>query len=134
MVLDIHPRSFMSTTPRHPPSPAHPSASAPIQSVYILAMSPQSETWAIPKGSTVLVTGANGYLASHVVDQFLQRGFNVRGTVRNVAKDSWLTDLFAQKYGTGRFELREVPDLAAEGTFNQVIKGMRTRSRIPLKG
>lgn len=89
-------------------------------------MSSQNETWAIPKGSTVLVTGANGYLASHVVDQFLQRGFNVRGTVRDVTKDSWLRDLFKQKYSAGRFELREVPDLAAEGALNEVIKGMRT--------
>lgn len=87
-------------------------------------MSPQNETWAIPKGSTVLVTGANGYLASHVVDQFLQRGFNVRGTIRDTTKGSWLTDLFAQKYGTGRFELHGVPDLAAEGAPSHVIKGM----------
>lgn len=32
----------------------------------------------------VLVTGASGYLASHVVQQLLQDGYQVRGTVRSL--------------------------------------------------
>jgi dihydroflavonol-4-reductase len=31
----------------------------------------------------VLVTGATGYIASHVVQQLLAEGYNVRGTVRS---------------------------------------------------
>ena len=31
-----------------------------------------------------LVTGANGYIASHVVDQLLKQGHHVRGTVRSL--------------------------------------------------
>ncbi len=31
----------------------------------------------------VLVTGASGFIASHIVDQLLQRGYRVRGTVRD---------------------------------------------------
>lgn len=78
---------------------------------------------AIPKGSIVLVTGINGFLGSHVADQFLQYGYNVRGTVRDVNKSSWLCDLFDGKYGKGRFELLAVPDITVEGAYNEVVKG-----------
>ncbi|KAL4915456.1 hypothetical protein BDW62DRAFT_203641 [Aspergillus aurantiobrunneus] len=42
---------------------------------------------ALPKGSRVLVTGANGYIAFHV-DQMLALGYTVKGTVR--APKPWL--------------------------------------------
>ena len=32
---------------------------------------------------SIVVTGATGFLAAHIVDQLLERGYNVRGTVRN---------------------------------------------------
>ncbi|GKT60581.1 nad dependent epimerase dehydratase [Colletotrichum tofieldiae] len=78
---------------------------------------------AVPKGSTILVTGINGYLGSHVADQFLQHGYNVRGTVRDVNKSNWLCNLFEGKYGKGRFELLAVPDISAEGAYDEVVKG-----------
>lgn len=40
----------------------------------------------IKKDKTVLVTGATGYLGSHCIKILLERGFKVRGTVRNLAK------------------------------------------------
>ena len=40
----------------------------------------------INKGEIVLVSGANGYLAMWIVRAFLERGYTVRGTVRNDAK------------------------------------------------
>jgi len=81
------------------------------------------EDWAIPKGSTVLVTGANGFIGSHIADQFLHHGFKVRGTVRNVEKNVWLADLFHEKYGRERFELHSIPDMAAQGAFDESVKG-----------
>ena len=36
--------------------------------------------------SRVLVTGASGYLASHIINELLQRGYAVVGTVRSLAK------------------------------------------------
>ncbi|OGM42959.1 aldehyde reductase II [Aspergillus bombycis] len=78
---------------------------------------------AIPTGSLVVVTGANGFIASHVVDQLLQQGYHVRGTVRNAAKSSWLNSYFSAKYGSGRFSLAEVPDMSHEGAFDEVVKG-----------
>jgi nucleoside-diphosphate-sugar epimerase len=35
---------------------------------------------AIPKGSLVLVTGANGHIGSRVADQLREAGYHVRGT------------------------------------------------------
>ena len=81
----------------------------------------------IPKGSTVLVTGASGLLASNIVDRFLHYGYKVRGTVRDPKKGAWLTDLSDEKYGKGNLELVVVPDMAAEGAFNEAVKGAHFR-------
>ena len=81
----------------------------------------------IPPGSTVLVTGANGYIASHVADQLIQAGYLVRGTSRDVAKTVWMTDLFDNKYGKGKFEAVEVKDMAESGAFDDACKGMLNR-------
>ncbi|UPK89521.1 hypothetical protein LCI18_000456 [Fusarium solani-melongenae] len=78
---------------------------------------------AVPKGSTVLVTGANGLLGSHIADQFLEYGYKVRGTVRDTEKNAWLQALFDKKYGKGSFELYKVADLTAEGAFDEAVKG-----------
>lgn len=44
------------------------------------------ESPAIERGSALLVTGANGYIGSHVVDQLLAAGYRVRGTARDAKK------------------------------------------------
>lgn len=85
---------------------------------------------AIPKGSTVLVTGANGLIASHVVDQFLENGYKVRGTVRDPVKSAWLTALFDKKYGNGAFELVQVADMAVENAYDEVVKGAHRNAAI----
>ncbi|EXL68140.1 hypothetical protein FOPG_15792 [Fusarium oxysporum f. sp. conglutinans race 2 54008] len=77
---------------------------------------------AVPKGSTVLVTGANGLLGSHIADQFLAYGYKVRGTVRDLEKSSWLADVFVKNYGKGSFELVKVPDMAAKSAFDEAVK------------
>lgn len=79
----------------------------------------------IPKGSWILVTGANGFVASHVVKEFLQRGYKVRGTVRDVEKYSWLVqDLFKTDADKQHFEIVQVPDLAAPHAFDEAVKGV----------
>lgn len=77
----------------------------------------------IPIGSLVVVTGANGFIGSHVVDQLLLSGYRVRGTCRNINKSKWTVDYFNTKYGGAKFELVEVPDMGASGAFNDVVKG-----------
>ncbi|PKS08375.1 hypothetical protein jhhlp_005319, partial [Lomentospora prolificans] len=57
---------------------------------------------ALPVGSTILITGVNGYIGSHIANMLLALGFRVRGTVR--APKPWLNDMFTAKYGEGVFE------------------------------
>lgn len=79
----------------------------------------------MPKGSLVLVTGANSYLASHVILQFLERGYKVRGTVRDIEKTSWLVeDLFKTASENGSFELVRVPNFIASNAFDEAVKGV----------
>ncbi|THZ50744.1 NAD(P)-binding protein [Aureobasidium pullulans] len=78
---------------------------------------------AIEKGSTVLVTGANGFIGSHIIDQLLQLDYKVRGTVRTEAKGKWVQDYFDEKYGHGKLELVVVPDMSKKGAFDDAVKG-----------
>ncbi|UNI19297.1 hypothetical protein JDV02_005490 [Purpureocillium takamizusanense] len=77
----------------------------------------------LPPGTLVLVTGVSGFIGSHVADKLLAAGYAVRGTTRDAAKHAWLAALFDDRYGKGRFELHGVPDMAAEGAFDQVLQG-----------
>lgn len=80
-----------------------------------------AQEFAIPKGSTVVVTGANGFIGSHIIDVLLSLGYLVRGTIRS--EKPWLDKLFEDKYGKGKFQSVILPDLAAEGVYKDVIKG-----------
>jgi nucleoside-diphosphate-sugar epimerase len=77
----------------------------------------------ITKGSTVLVTGANGFIGSHIVDQLLKLDYKVRGTVRTEAKGKWVQDFFDNKYGQGKLELVVVPAMGVKGAFDDAVKG-----------
>ncbi|KAL9044149.1 MAG: hypothetical protein Q9214_002692 [Letrouitia sp. 1 TL-2023] len=77
----------------------------------------------LPQGSLVLVTGVTGFLASHVVDQLLERGYRVRGTVRNAAKASWVLELYNSRHGSGKFELASIPDYTKPEAFTDALKG-----------
>lgn len=80
---------------------------------------------AIPKGSWVLVTGATGFVASHTIKLFLERGFKVRGTVRDVEGAAWLTqEVFKSFADHGDLEIVHVPDLGAKNAFDEAIKGV----------
>lgn len=84
-----------------------------------------SLTTAIPPGSRVLVTGASGFLASHVTLQFLKRGFQVRGTVRDVDKSSWLLEGPFKPYAdSGALELVAVPNLGSDGAYDEAVTGV----------
>lgn len=78
----------------------------------------------IPAGSTVLVTGANGLIASHVVDQFLAAGYRVRATVRTPSKCAWMEPLFAKRHGSGCLELVQVADISAPDAWDEAVKGV----------
>jgi nucleoside-diphosphate-sugar epimerase len=59
----------------------------------------------------VLVSGANGYIAMHVVRVLLEKGYRVRGTVRSEAKIAHVKETFKQ-YGD-KLEVVVVGDITA---------------------
>ena len=65
----------------------------------------------INKGEIVLVSGANGYLAMWIVRAFLERGYTVRGTVRNDAKAMFVKAYFAALGYGDKFEAVIVADI-----------------------
>lgn len=58
----------------------------------------------------VLLTGASGFLAAHIGQQLLQRGYRVRGTVRSTAKGEYLQKLYESE-GLKGFEFVIVEDV-----------------------
>ncbi len=75
----------------------------------------------IDKIAPILVTGGTGYLASWIIKQLLDKGLNVRATVRNKSnteKNKHLMKL--GENGKGYLELYEA-DLLQEGSFDQAM-------------
>ncbi|KAI5249989.1 aldehyde reductase II [Aureobasidium subglaciale] len=67
---------------------------------------------ALKPGSLILITGVTGYIGAHTADQFLRRGYKVRGVVRKPA--DWLTTLFSERYGPDQFSTWFLADLTDE--------------------
>lgn len=85
----------------------------------------------LPINSTILVTGANGYLGSAIASALLTAGYRVRGTVRSAPQHAWLATHLTRTHGAGRFELVSVPDMAAAGAFDGALQGAQTRPPHP---
>ena len=66
-----------------------------------------------------LVTGANGFIAMHVVDQLLKQGHHVRGTVRSL-KDKEKVDALSK---LGPIELIEA-NLLDQDSLRRAVKGI----------
>lgn len=78
----------------------------------------------IQKGDTVLVTGATGYIGNHVVEQLVADGYRVRGTSRNASKAQFLIDYIDKKFGKGKLEVVDVPDMIDEHAYDEAVKGV----------
>ncbi|KAJ5808861.1 aldehyde reductase II [Penicillium riverlandense] len=76
----------------------------------------------LPTGGLVLITGVNGFLASHLALQLIQRGYAVRGTVRSPDSASWITEAIMARYPAGKFQALVVPSLSAPGVMDDLIK------------
>lgn len=75
------------------------------------------------KGKIILVSGINGYIASHIGLQLLRKGYTVRGTSRSsAAKDHLLAGAF--KGFESQYQHAEVKDIVAEGAFDEAVKGV----------
>ena len=79
---------------------------------------------AIAPGSLILVTGANGFIGSHVADQLIQAGYRVRGTSRTTSKIEWVKEMFDKKHGEGKFETVVVENMAEPGSFDKACIGI----------
>ncbi|KIK57224.1 hypothetical protein GYMLUDRAFT_247186 [Collybiopsis luxurians FD-317 M1] len=69
--------------------------------------------------SRILVTGANGFLGSHIVKQALGAGLTVRGSVRSAEKAAELKKVFP----SNNFEAVVVAD-AVTGDYTEAFKGV----------
>ncbi|KAM5349895.1 hypothetical protein ACJ41O_006400 [Fusarium nematophilum] len=78
---------------------------------------------ALPSGSLIVVSGANGFIGSHICDQLLAIGYRVRGTVRSLERSGWLKEYFRKKYRAAKFELVEVPEIDKDGAFDEAVAG-----------
>lgn len=75
-----------------------------------------------PNDKTVLITGASGFVATHVVKAFLEHGYQVRGTVRSEQSAVNVRKNFL-KY-SDRLSFTIVEDMAQPGAFDEAVRGV----------
>jgi uncharacterized protein YbjT (DUF2867 family) len=74
------------------------------------------------KGKTVLITGGSGFIAAHVLNAFLSRGYHVRTTVRN--DDSADKIKKSHKHYLDQLSFAIVKDLEEPGGHDEAVKGV----------
>lgn len=75
---------------------------------------------AIHPPANVLVTGASGFIAIHLVKRLVREGYHVRGTVRSASKG----DFVAKVIQSDRFEYCIVPDMESPNAYDEAVVGM----------
>ena len=90
-----------------------------------------------PSPGRVLVTGATGFIAMNCVLQLLQRGYQVRGTLRELSRASALRSTLAQHVDANdRLELVRA-DLLSDDGWESAVSGcdyvLHIASPVPLK-
>ncbi|KAK6455654.1 dihydroflavonol-4-reductase [Scheffersomyces xylosifermentans] len=67
---------------------------------------------------TVFVSGATGFIAQHIVQQLIERGYNVIGSVRSASKG----DQLKESLKSDKFSYEIVADIQKEGAFDEALK------------
>ncbi|KAI1761932.1 putative NADPH-dependent methylglyoxal reductase GRE2 [Hypoxylon sp. FL1150] len=70
----------------------------------------------------VLLTGANGFIAQHILSQLLEEGHSVRAVVRSQAKIDILKKSFSKYVSTPRLDFAVVPDITVAGAFDAALQ------------
>jgi len=70
----------------------------------------------------VLVTGANGFIATHIVKRALETGYTVRGTVRKAENAEKLKAYF-KEFGN-KLDIVLVPDIIDPAAYDQALQGV----------
>lgn len=70
----------------------------------------------------VLVSGASGFVATHIVDAFLSAGYSVRGTVRSEETADKVRRTFPQHEAKLSFTI--VSDIGKPNAFDDAVKGV----------
>jgi len=76
----------------------------------------------ITSKSSILVTGANGYIGVWTVRILLERGYSVRAAIRSEQRGQHLLSHFSA-YGD-RLKLAIVPDIMKDGAFDEAVEGI----------
>lgn len=85
-------------------------------------MSPvQPHPRALSEGSLILVTGASGFIGSHIVNEALAAGYKVRGTARSQEKADKTKSVFNHN---PNYSTTIVTDFVHEGGFDDAVKGV----------
>lgn len=71
---------------------------------------------------TVLVTGASGFIGTHIVAEFLKAGYHVRGTVRSESSAQNARKAHPECGGELSFSI--VPDIVKKGAFDEAVRGV----------
>ncbi|TID30962.1 hypothetical protein CANINC_000445 [Pichia inconspicua] len=71
---------------------------------------------------TVLVTGATGFIAQHIVDNLLSKGYSVVGTARSQEKYQPILEAFMKKRPEANLTFEIVPEISAENAIDDVLK------------
>jgi len=75
-----------------------------------------------PSSTTILVTGATGFLASHIVSEALNLGYTVRGTARTSEKAEKSKEIYGNH---SKYFAVVVPDFAIASTeIDEAVKGV----------
>lgn len=72
---------------------------------------------------SILVSGASGYIASHVIKELLARGYKVIGTVRNLANKEKYQFLYEFDHSKENLELRQA-DLLNRESWESALNGV----------
>ncbi|GME48194.1 nad dependent epimerase [Neofusicoccum parvum] len=73
---------------------------------------------------TILVTGGSGFVAAHVLNSFLEKGYNVRTTVRSEATAEKVRKTHKKYTESGQLTFAIVKDVAAPGVFDEAVQGV----------